>query len=192
VVLANATRFGNPNPDQFYAAQNKDLTWKFGFGNLPRDQNIRTGISGLCPLIINGLKYGTGNKYKSGVPEGAPVTGAPGAKYEPYLIQRNNNRYASLAGTKYPSGTGKAGFGITATGRGYVIVQAHLIQGGGVTFDVFRDKFISLGCTNALACDGSDSVFMYRGGAFVVDSAIRVSHNKIETMTCGLGFKENK
>ncbi len=28
--------------------------------------------------------------------------------------------------------------------------------------------------------------------AIVVDSAIRVSHNKIETMTCGLGFKENK
>ena len=96
-----------------------------------------------------------------------------------------------MASNKYPPKTGKAGFGITEKGRGYVIVQAHW-PSTGVTFDAFRDKFISLGCTNALACDGSDSVFMRRDSSFVVDSAIKLNHDKIETMTFGLEFKENK
>jgi hypothetical protein len=156
-LLANGARFGNPEKDMFYGAQKKDFTWAFGKGNLPQT-GFSTGMSGLCPLIINGLKYGVGNKYSKSVPKGAPLTGDPGKKYAPYLIQRNDNRYASLNNHKYGSGVGKTGFGVTKSGTAYVIVQAH--RPPGVTFDQFRDKFIALGCHNALACDGSDSVFM--------------------------------
>jgi hypothetical protein len=206
-LLANGARFGTPEKDLFYGAQKKDFTWTFGKGNLPQT-GFSTGMSGLCPLIINGLKYGVGNKYSKGVPGGAPLTGEPGKKHAPYLIQRNDNRYASLNNHKYGSGVGKAGFGVTKSGTVYVIVQAH--RSPGVTFDQFRDKFIALGCHNALACDGSDSVFMYyknrdkkdpsktsktkkdpseTKNPFIVNDAILTDHNKIESMTMGIGFK---
>jgi len=181
-LTADNQRYGTSSPQMFYAAQDKNLSWKFGMGDVPND--MRTGVGGLCPLIINGLKYGTGNKYSRTGLKGATLTGAPLPEHARYLIQRNNNKYAALeTAANNDPGIGKVGFGVTADGKCYVVVQAH--RRPGMSFNDFRNIFVNYGCVNAVAGDGSDSVFFYRDGQFHV----RSNHNKEETMTIGIGFK---
>lgn len=155
----------------------------FGEGDVPV-KGFRTGIGGMCPLIINGLKYGTGNKYSKEI-NGAIIVGKPRDQDIPFLIQRNNNKYAALEkAAKAEPGIGKIGFGVTTEGKCYVAVQSHFNPG--MNFNDFRDIFVGFNCHNAVAGDGSDSVFMFRDENFVVERA----HNKVELMTIGLGFKD--
>lgn len=182
-LLPSNKRYGNPSPLMAYVAQKEDLTWVFGMGDIP-DNGFYTGIGGMCPLIINGLKYGDGNKY-SKVIDGSNIVGEPREQDREFLIQRNNNKYvALLEASRDTPGIGKIGFGITPEGKCYVAVQAH--QNPGMTFDDFRDIFINFGCNNAVSGDGSDSVFMFRDGDFVVKS----NELKELTMTFGVGFKD--
>ncbi|HHA1349773.1 TPA: hypothetical protein ACOEER_000804 [Enterobacter ludwigii] len=182
-LLGTGERYGNSSPLMMYAAQRNDLSWEFGEGDVP-SSGFRVGIGGMCPLIINGLKYGTGNKYSKKI-DGAVIFGKPRGEDVPFLIQRNNNKYAALekAAAAMP-GIGKVGFGVTTGGKCYVAVQSH--YNTGMSFNDFRDIFLSFNCVNAVAGDGSDSVFMFRDSTFVVESA----HNKVELMTIGLGFKD--
>jgi hypothetical protein len=185
VLLANGKRYGNPSPEGYYAAQRVDCSWDFGYGNLP-PSGFRVGVGGLCPLVINGLKYGVGNKYSKGVPTGAPPVGDPGQKYKNFLVQRNNNKFAALQ--KESHGVGKSGFGVTQDGTVFVIVQAHAKPG--IPFQRFRDIFVTLNCGNAMACDGSDSVFMYRremDGKVVFKCSPGFLKNA--SMSVALGFK---
>ena len=148
---------------------------------------FRTGISGLCPLIINGVKFGIGNTYAAEAPAGAPLTGEPDSKFKPYLTQRNNNKYAALS--KVSPRSGKVGFGVTKAGVGYIIAQAHGATPG-ATMDELRDTFIGLDCYNALAADGSDSVIMYRKET---DGTLKLVCQpgilKDRSMTIGFAFK---
>lgn len=182
-LLGNGERYGNSSPLMMYAAQRQDLSWQFGQGDVP-SSGFRVGIGGMCPLIINGLKYGTGNIYNKKI-NGAVIVGKPREEDIPFLIQRNNNKYAALekAAAAMP-GMGKIGFGVTAEGKCYVAVQSHYTPG--MSFNEFRDIFLKFKCVNAVAGDGSDSVFMFRDNTFIVESA----HNKTELMTIGLGFKD--
>ena len=189
ILLASGVRRGNPSPNGYYAAQRVNSTWEFGYGNLPAS-GFRVGVSGLCPLVINGLNYGVGNKYGKGVPNGAPPVGEPDPKYKKFLVQRNSNKFSALQ--KESKRVGKSGFGVTKGGIGVIIVQPHGANTG-VSMETFRDTFIGLGCDNAMACDGSDSVFMYRRQ---YDDTLRFMCNpgslKNASMTVALGFKSLK
>ncbi|WP_051880691.1 hypothetical protein [Buttiauxella noackiae] len=182
-LMGTGERYGNSSPLMMYAAQSNNLSWEFGSGDVPTS-GFYTGIGGMCPLIINGLKYGTGNKYSKKIDE-AIIFGKPREQDVPFLTQRNNNKYAALekAAAAMP-GMGKVGFGVTSKGKCYVAVQSH--YNPGMSFNDFRGIFLAFNCINAVAGDGSDSVFMYRDNVFVVESA----HNKVELMTIGLGFKD--
>jgi len=186
VLLATGERHGAPSKEGYFAAQKNDLTWQFGYGNLP-SSGFRTGMGGLCPLIINGLKYGAKNEYKAGVPSGAPLIGEPDQKFKQFLIQRSSNKFTALQKTS--PRVGKSGFGVTKDGTGIIMVQPHGISKG-ITTEQFRDTFIGLGCIHAMACDGSDSVFMYRKKTNNnVVFECRPGEWKRNSMTIALGFK---
>jgi hypothetical protein len=186
ILLASGQRMGVSSEEGYYAAQRVDLTWEFGFGNLP-SSGFRTGVGGLCPLIINGLPYGVGNIYKAGVPKGAPEEGEPAPEFKKFLIQRNSRKFTSLQ--KMSPRVGKSGFGVTKDGVGFVVVQPHYASRG-VKTEQFRDVFINLGCIHAMKCDGSDSVFMYRkrpDGSLVFECS--PGEIKNNSMTQAIGFK---
>jgi hypothetical protein len=192
VLLVSGTIHGKSAPLGYYGAQRKDLSWEFGFGNLPT--GFRAGISGLCPLIIDGLKYGIGNKYENlpeyASPKDAPVMGAPSPQYKQFLVQRNSTKYIAL--NNQPDGKGKSGFGVARDGTCFVIVQEDKALSG-ISMEVFRNLFIHLGCHNALACDGSDSVLMYRKmGDGSIGFACKPAQGKIRTMSTALGFKSSE
>ncbi|WP_445407185.1 hypothetical protein [Acinetobacter seifertii] len=81
-------------------------------GDLTKNRGYYTGISGLCPLIFKGLKYGDGNLYSKEFPN-AKLTGEPVPAYKPFLTQRNNNRYAALS--RLDNRTRRGGIGFTPT-----------------------------------------------------------------------------
>lgn len=204
LLLTTGAIHGKPSPLGYYGAQRKDdeASWEFGFGDLNLSKGFRAGVSGLCPLIIDGLKYGTGNEYNKSLPSNAPqrdvpIFDEPALRYKQFLVQRNSKKYTALDGSDDKDGRlGKAGFGVTKDGTCFVIVQKDLREGPfrkGVSLDVFRNLFIRLGCHNALACDGSDSVIMYRrkpDGTLAFDST--PGTGKRQTMTTALGFKSGK
>ncbi|MDR1424829.1 MAG: hypothetical protein LBI92_09565 [Azoarcus sp.] len=186
VLLANGSRYGRTSSNGYYAAQRANISWEFGFGDLPTI-GFRTGAGGLCPLVINGLRYGKENKYRNGVPSGAPKIGEPDHKFKSFLMQRSSAKFAALL--KESARVGKSGFGVTINGTGYIIVQPHGASPG-VKMDAFREKFIDLGCSSAMACDGSDSVFMYRkqqNGVYGFDA--KPGYLKNASMSVALGFK---
>jgi hypothetical protein len=83
-------------PGDEFMVRTPTEAYTFVRGNPPVGGTI-TAMGGLTAMIIGGLKYGTGNKYASGAPAGAPARGEPAAQYKPYLIQRNDDRYAGQA-----------------------------------------------------------------------------------------------
>ena len=66
-----------------------------GQGDLNNKQGFYTGIGGLCPLIVNGLKYGISNTYNKTL-TGAVLKGEPLPQHKKYLTQRSNSKYAAL------------------------------------------------------------------------------------------------
>ena len=95
-LLGTGTLSGHSAPNMFYIAQKLDYTWFMGQGDLTKNQGYYTGIGGLCPLVFKGLKYGDGNLYSKEL-KNSKLTGEPLPAHKPFLIQRNNNRYAALS-----------------------------------------------------------------------------------------------
>ncbi|KIM02798.1 MAG: hypothetical protein KU29_13770 [Sulfurovum sp. FS06-10] len=181
-ALFENTLHGSTSPDMFYIAQKKDYSWVAGFGNLPNDSTFYSGMGGLSPLIINGMRYGKGNMYNRKLDD-ANYSGEPKPEHKQFLIQRNNNTYRDLdtQNTKQ-----KAGIGITGDGRVFIILQdPHIMYVTG--HDAFRDTFVRYGCVSALAVDGSDSIFLNLCGNF----KMKAGSSKNSLQTFGLGFRHD-
>ena len=72
VVSASRTT-GRSAPSLFYVAYKPG--YEFGFGD-PATAGMAAAVGGLGPIILNGLKYGTGNKYKPGTAAGGRRPGS--------------------------------------------------------------------------------------------------------------------
>lgn len=173
---------GRSSPLMPYIAQKRDYSFEMGIGDPSPNKGHFTGIGGLCPLIINGLKYGETNLYNREL-RGAVLNGEPKEAHKPFLIQRSSSRYAALLNNTDKT-AGRAGIGFTPTNDLIIIVQEHG-TGGGTTFDQFRDLFISKGCKNACAVDGSDSVFLWYGGKVL----FKAGNFKNLTQVTGIGIR---
>jgi hypothetical protein len=145
-------------------------------------RTVDVAVGGLGPIIIGGLSYGVGNLYRAGVPAGAPATGPVSAPHLPYLVQRNNNHYASMLGRG--ASVGKV---VVAINRRQEMLLAMVQRSGGsagMTLDTLRDRLLAAGCDDAVFGDGSDSVLLVVGGA----TMIAQGSDKDEATTIGLGF----
>lgn len=185
---------GSSKPQMFYWAQVRTMglpapgqsaadlrAYESGFGNPPIHPGVREAIGGLGPMIIAGLKYGDGNRYRAGAPSGAPTTGAPPANAASYLIQRNNNTFKAAA--SLPQSTGKTVLGYAPSeGCLLVIVQQHGSRGQ--RLETIRDRLFELGFTDSVFLDGSDSSCLWFDGSW----RIMPGENKDETNTIGIAF----
>ncbi|WP_163988682.1 phosphodiester glycosidase family protein [Pyxidicoccus caerfyrddinensis] len=171
---------GGSEPDRFFAAWTPSGV-KFGKGNPPPDSKV--GFGGAVPLIINNLPYGDGNKYDSGVPEGAPKTGDPEARYASHLTQKNNNGFISQE--EREASTGKVIIGYDRdTGTQYVIVQKDGASPGKKMSEI-RDTLIKLGVDDAVSFDGSDSATLVRDDQV----AVKPGKRKNDDIPYGLDLK---
>lgn len=158
------------------------LEYETGFGAAPTDaRTVHAAIGGLGPIIIGGLAYGTRNRYRSGVPSGAPTSGPPGAAAQPFLTQRSNNTYRSLAGSG--NSKGKAMLAVHST-QDRLLVMIQEDGTSGIALNTVRDRLVALGFDHAVFLDGSDSACLWHNGRWVV----RPGSNKNETNTIGLAF----
>ena len=142
--------------------------------------NAYTGIEGLGPLIIDGLKYGEVNKYSSQSLVNPVLKGEPKASHRQYLIQRSAYKFQTL---NTSNNKGKAGFGILENGSIVIIIEED--NTAKLTYYQFRDLFIARNCIHALACDGSDSVFLYYNQNWIIEASL-IKNN---TQTSGIGFR---
>jgi hypothetical protein len=179
IVKISNKLYGHSSPKMHFIAQRKDYTWLVGQGD-PTLSEYETAVGGLCPLIVRGLKFGDGNLYSKQLSD-AQLIGNPLPDHAPYLIQRNNKKFAGLS--KEPISKGKAGFGIRNDGSVVIMVQPD--GGQGMSYSSFRDSFINYGCNTAVCSDGSDSVFLTYGEIFLE----KAGYFKDSTQTIGIGFK---
>ncbi len=72
-ILGQKIIAGRAAPRSFYIAnfKSKIPKYHFGFGTAPG--NADAAIGGAGPIIINGLPYGSVNKYEKGKPQGKPI-----------------------------------------------------------------------------------------------------------------------
>lgn len=183
-LRANGIPLGKSSPDLFYFAQKNDGSFEIGLGDPSSKKGHNTGLGGLCPLIHNGVRYGSKNIYKNQDKLSNPViNGEPKKEHIPYLIQRSSNKYISLASGENRR-KGRAGIGFTAKGELVIIVQEDG-KVGITTFHNFSDLFAKKGCTNACALDGSDSVFLWYGGKFIFEAG----RMKNATQVTGIGIR---
>lgn len=188
VVVGGRVVAGTSEPDRFYVGRlslilQTAFLYEFDLGDPPSAHLLSTAIGGLGPMIINGLKFGSRNLYRAGVPSGAPATGDPGSQFRPFLIQRSNNTYRAFAAL--PAATGKVLLAVSQShDKILLIVQRHGAANP-PTLDAFRDKLANVGIENAVFLDGSDSVMLNIDGTFHV----RMGLNKDECCTVGIGFK---
>lgn len=180
VLLGTGKVYGSSYPALFHIAQKLNYQWVMEKGDISTKHGYYTGVGGLCPLLRNGLKYGSGNLYSKTF-KNAKAVGEPLPEHLPYLIQRNDNRYASMATKGVRSG--KAGIGFNPLG--HVVIIAQQDGTNGVSLDEFRDMFVRKGCNNACLVDGNDSVFLWYSGGFKFKSA----ENKDETQITGIGIR---
>lgn len=166
-----------------FKVQTPAEAYSFGRGNPPVGRNI-TAMGGLTAMIIGKLKYGTGNKYASGAPAGAPATGEPAARYKPYLIQRNDARYAAQAAKMGATG-GKAAVALCRSTKTLLALVVPHNSRTGLSADSLRDKLADVGVEDALMLDGSDSVMLMVNSMW----RVRQDENKDEGTTVGLAFK---
>jgi len=192
VIVGGTPVAGSSQPDRFHLSFNSawapvplrsSVAYRFGPGDPPVGTGgAQVALGGLGPIIIDGLRFGAGNLYRTGVPAGAPVTGPVSAVHLPFLIQKNNNHYVAFQGRG--ASVGKVVVAINRTqDLLLVLVQS---QGGssGMTLDTLRDKLIAVGCSDAVFGDGSDSVMLVAGGT----TLIAQGEDKEEATTIGLGF----
>ena len=150
--------------------------WTFGSGD-PSGTGTLSAIGGAGPLIINGLKYGDGNLYKTGASANAPTTGAPAAADAPLLIQRNNENFKNFQ--SQGSRRGKTVIAYSAA-FGKVLV-VHQPEGArtGIDLGDLRDKLADVGVDSAVFLDGGDSAMLCVNRIWHTSPASRKSHTNI-------------
>ncbi|MGE9759473.1 hypothetical protein [Pseudomonas sp. PDM20] len=183
---------GKPEPLNFYIAHYKDrhkanidltTTFSTGQGNPPGDCSC--GFGGLGPLIINGLPYGSINKYSSeadSLPESLrPIIGEPSTEAKKFLTQRSSAKFTSFSknDSNYSARLGKTCLGIRSLDV-CVYVQKH--GDSGMSIEAVRDEMMALGCKHAVFFDGSDSSLLY-----TPESGFLVSQADAKDQTCIAG-----
>jgi hypothetical protein len=158
LVQDQTTIGGNSQSNRFYVAQRMAQRWEFGFGN-PGSVATLCAIGGLGPIIIDGLKYGDGNKYKTGASAGAPATGEPGPADRPYLIQRNNENFKDYH--KQGARRGKTNIGYASSDGKIIVLHQPEGPSRGISLEDLRDKLYACGVDNAVFLDGGNSSFLW-------------------------------
>jgi hypothetical protein len=187
---------GSSQPDRFHVAYaavwaaplppvRSAPAFRFGQGDPPSGTGAgaaEMALGGMGPIIVNGLRFGVGNLYRSGVPAGAPTTGPVPATYLPYLVQRNNNHYAAFLGRG--TSVGKVAVAINRSEDMLLVLVQSSGARSGMDLDGLRDRLLALGCSDAVFGDGSDSALLVVGGT----TMIAQGEDKEEATTIGLGF----
>ncbi len=143
---------GASQPGWSYISSDGKGGYTFGQGDPPA--NSKNAVGGGRPLILNGLAYGTENKYSDGRPNNAgPVADAD----KQFLTQKSANYFsAQNSVTK-----GKTIVAYNPTSKEVmIIVQQDGVHG--YSMDGYRNYLAKNGFTNALSFDGSDSALMLR------------------------------
>jgi hypothetical protein len=198
VVTSGRVVSGSSQPDRFYVAYaaawaaplplvRTAPAFRFGQGDPPTGTGAGAGaaevaLGGMGPIIVNGLPFGVGNLYRSGVPAGAPTTGPVPSTHLPYLVQRNNNHYASFL--RRGASVGKVAVAINRSEDMLVVLVQSSGARSGMDLDGLRDRLLALGCNDAVFGDGSDSALLVVGGT----TMIAQGDDKEEATTIGLGF----
>ncbi|HPZ86603.1 MAG TPA: RHS repeat-associated core domain-containing protein [Flavihumibacter sp.] len=164
----------------FYLAHTNGDKWQTGFGNVPSDAKF--GIGGGTPLIIDGLKFGEENIFKSDTPDDVKKIGAKGW-VDPvnwkYLDQKSNGVYAG----QNDRVTGKTILGFNSKASTWIIVSQQ--EGvSGFTLDEIRDRLYKQGFTNVLAFDGSTSSTLVENG----NPLVRPDERKNSTIPSGVNL----
>jgi RHS repeat-associated protein len=138
--------------------------WQFGAGDPPHTAEV--GMGGGIPMLIEGMPYGSSNKYSAGAPAGLPLTGDPGIANQPFLVQRSNKGFDSQA-TKMGTLGGKTVMGLDRNqGLMYVVIEENMTTPG-MTLPDIRDSLSKAGVNSALSWDGSDSATLVRDSTVV-------------------------
>ncbi|MEV6303528.1 phosphodiester glycosidase family protein [Actinoplanes sp. NPDC051861] len=162
-----------PDPD------GSGATWRLGAGDPPLDSALAFG--GGIPILKDGLPFGVGNVYRDDAPAGLPPTGPPGAGNEQFLVQRNNEGFASFE--KLGRDVGKVVTGLGPDGTVIVLVQPHGTDGP--LMSELRDSLIRMGVRDAVAWDGSGSATL------VVDGKVEIAPEEIRdhALLAGIGLR---
>lgn len=185
-VLSKKVIAGRAAPLNFYIANSQSnpsssKPYSFGFGAAPT--NVSAAIGGAGPIIINGLPYGTINRYKTGSPQGRKI-GQPTPENEKNLTQRSNATFTAF--TKHDAAPRT---GITAIAHNSkkkkLIVMVHPDNSGDLPLQTLRSKLQAIGCDNAIFLDGSNSSILMVEGEFYA----RAASSKNKTNNVGIGFK---
>lgn len=169
---------GPPAPGE---ARYTALMYQAGFGPAPSHANVKSAIGGAGPLIVDGLKFGDGNRYRAGATGSRPATGRPPVAARPFLTQRNNNTYIAFANRGAPVGKTIVA---SSYNRGRLLVLVQEDGTSGHLLDHIRDRLFDLEFDNAVFLDGSDSSCLWHGGSWQVAPG----SNKNETNTVGIAF----
>jgi hypothetical protein len=172
---------GNSQPNRFYVAQRFAERWEFGFGN-PGTSQTRCAVGGLGPLLIDGLKYGDGNKYRAGASAGAPATGEPGPADRPYLTQRNNENFNDYH--KQGARRGKTVIGYASSDGKLIVLHQRESAATGISLEDLRDKLWNAGVDNAVFLDGGNSSLLWVNRVWHT----KPGANKNYTNIVGIGF----
>jgi hypothetical protein len=175
---------GLADPQTFFISWADGPLGGYTFGAGPVQEKTQTSIGGLGPVIFGGMKYGTVNRYRKGVPEGAALSGEPEPRHRPYLEVRGNNAYKSFAERLGSVGKVIIGFATEATTNPLrIVVQPNGV--GDTSLDEIRDQLWSDGVRNAVFLDGSDSAMLFANGKYYVHQPMQ----KDLTTKVAIGFE---
>jgi hypothetical protein len=155
--------------------------YTFGQGPPPGDTTYALG--GLGPVIGGGMRFGSKNEYRKGVPAGAPETGEPGPAHRGFLEIKHSELYRSFAGQagrnagKVVIGYGKDELPLK------IVVQRHGVDG--LSIDDIRDRLHRDGVANAVFMDGRECAILFANGRFYVQQGTL----KDSTNAIGVGFQ---
>ncbi|BCD96233.1 phosphodiester glycosidase family protein [Marinagarivorans cellulosilyticus] len=177
---------GRAAPLNFYIANTKaplsgSRPYRFGFGAAPT--SVDSAIGGAGPIIINGLPYGTQNRYKAGAKLGKKV-GQPIPANAKNLTQRSNATFTAFTKHDAAPRTGITAIAHNAKEKKLIII-VHPDNSGDLSLRTLRTKLLSIGCDNAIFLDGSNSSMLMVEGTFIARQAL----SKNKTNIVGIGFK---
>jgi hypothetical protein len=127
------------------------------------------------------LAYGTSNQYKPGAPGAPPAIGQPPVADAPFLQQRSNATFTSIENRD--SSTGKTILASSFAQRKIIIIVQPNGAAPAPTYTTLRNQLAALWVDQAVFLDGSDSVFMWFGGSFVVQPG--GYKNNLDTVAIG-------
>lgn len=198
---------GDSHPDRFYLAEVKNLMqrspnkpdphkhahkkkppppppflFQVGQGDPPQGAGTEAAMGNLGPMLVHGLHYGVGNRYRA--PATGPVEGDPGPKLRDQLTQRNNKTFSKAE--ERDDRTGKTLVAWHAKENALLVgVEKDHDQGRpGETYTRLTQRLGAAGFTDAVFFDGSDSAMLWYKGQLVIAPGER----KDNEMRVALGF----